>query len=938
MKRILTLLLLTFLIGSTGNAQLSLQDGTSNYLIDFDATLTGVNSGSFSGSGFTNNPTSGQLDADAWATTGLSDNNKDFGTANTSGDHARGTNDGGVSTGGLYGFDVGGGNMALGIQPTGSDWTPGTITLKIDNNSTSVINNMDIDYTVYVRNDQNRASTFNFSISYTNTSYSDVTSANHTTPQSSGSTAWVVNSKSIQLSGLQIDPGTSYYIRWSGSDAGGSGSRDELALDDILIVATGSTMNCTEPTAQATNLNFGTITSNSIQATFNGGTADKYLVVQSTNSNLGATPTDGVIYSIGSTLGNGEVIQYESGTSINSLGLTENTSYYYYIFAGNDNCSGGPDYLSVNPLNGSTTTSSNGNSNYYSGIGNETCENLKTALHNLINNHTSVSYNSLWTHYQTTDDHLNDSGSEIIVWDMYSDNPAGTENEFTFVIEQCGAYVSEGDCYNREHSFPKSWWGGSTSAPQYTDIFTVIPADGWINGVRNNNPYGEVQSGTETQTTNNGSKLGSSSITIPGYSGSVFEPIDAYKGDLARGYFYMATRYENVIAGWENFTPESDAVLDGTSYQVFETWMLDLLMNWHDSDPVDQKEIDRNEAIYAIQGNRNPFIDHPEYVAAIWSGCSGDIEAPTSPANLIASNTNETSTDLSWLTATDNVGVTGYKIYQDGVNIFSIGNITNTTVTGLSGGTTYAFHITAIDAAGNESTASNTVNVSTTSSSDNTPPTSPGALSAANTTETTTDLSWLGATDNVGVTGYKIYQDGINVFSIGNNTNTFVTGLTGGTTYTFYVTATDAAGNESSASNSVNVTTPFIDTTPPTIPGSLAATNTTETSTDLTWTSSTDNVGVAGYNVYQDGIFVSSSASNSATINGLSAGTTYSYFVTAYDAAGNESSASSMKAISNPAGMAGRMAVLIVPDIMATILSKEITPFESGTILALLPP
>ena len=259
--------------------------------------------------------------------------------------------------------------------------------------------------------------------------------------------------------------------------------------------------------------------------------------------------------------------------------------------------------------------------NYYASIGSETCEVLKTSLFNLIDNHTVVSYGSLWTHYQVTDDHLNDSGNEVIVWDMYSDNPDGMENEFSFVVEQCGNFQQEGDCYNREHTFPRSWWGGSTTEPQYSDIFTVVPTDGWVNGLRNNNPYGEVQSGTETHTTNNGSTLGSSSVTIPGYSGSVFEPIDAYKGDLARGFFYMATRYEDEIASWENSTAESDAVLDGTSYAVFEPWMLNLLMDWHKNDPVDQKEIDRNEAIFTIQGNRNPFIDHPEFAGEIWDGC-----------------------------------------------------------------------------------------------------------------------------------------------------------------------------------------------------------------------------------------------------------------------------------------------------------------------------
>ncbi len=894
MKRLFTLPFFLFLFFTSAFAQLSLQNGTSDYLIDFNSTVTGVNSGSFTGSGFTSNPNSGQLDTDAWATTGLSDGAKNFGISNASGDHARGSNDGGVSTGGIYGFDIGGGNRALGIQPTGSDWTPGTITLKIVNNSSSVINDMDIDYNIFVRNDQNRASSFNFSYSFNNSSFTDATGANYTSPQSSGGTVWIANSRNVQLSNLSLNPGDDFYIRWSGSDAGGSGSRDEFALDDIAIMAAGSSSSCTQPTAQATNLNFGTITSNSIQATFSASSADKFLVVQSTNPSLGAAPTDGVIYTAGNPLGTGEVLQFSNSTSINALALASNTTYYYSIFAANDNCSGGPDYLSTNPLTGSAATTSGG-SNYYDGIGSETCADLKTALYNLIDGHTSVSYNSLWTHYQTTDDHLNDAGTEVIVWDMYSDNPNGPENEFTFVAEQCGSYTGEGSCYNREHTFPKSWWGGSTSTPQYTDLFTVLPADGWINGVRNNNPYGEVQSGTESQITNNGSALGSSSITIPGYSGSVFEPIDEYKGDLARGYFYMATRYENVIAGWENNNTESDAVMNGTSYPVYEQWMIDMLISWHNSDPVDTKEIERNEAVFGIQGNRNPFIDHPEYVGLIWSNCGGggDTEAPTNPTNLMASNTTETSTNLSWTISNDNIGVAGYYIYQDGINVLiSNGTGTSADITGLNSSTTYNFYVTAFDAAGNESTASNSINVTTNTATDTEAPTTPSALAASNTTETSTDLNWNPSSDNIAVAGYNIYQDATLVATASNNSST-INGLTESTTYNFYVTAFDAAGNESTASNSINVTTnTATDTEAPTTPSALAASNTTETSTDLNWNPSSDNIAVVGYNIYQDAALIATASNNSSTINGLTESTTYNFYVTAFDAAGNESIAS----------------------------------------------
>ena len=148
-------------------AQLTIENGTSNYTIDFDATLQNVNSGSFNGSGFTSNPNSGELDTDAWASTGWSDGAKDFGIANTTGDYARGVSSGGVSTGGIYSFDVGG-NQALGIQPGGSDFTPGTITLKMVNNSSAIINVIDLSYLIYIFNDQSRSNSFNFSYSIDN--------------------------------------------------------------------------------------------------------------------------------------------------------------------------------------------------------------------------------------------------------------------------------------------------------------------------------------------------------------------------------------------------------------------------------------------------------------------------------------------------------------------------------------------------------------------------------------------------------------------------------------------------------------------------------------------------------------------------------------------------------------------------------------------------
>ncbi|MDY0280524.1 MAG: endonuclease [Salinivirgaceae bacterium] len=244
---------------------------------------------------------------------------------------------------------------------------------------------------------------------------------------------------------------------------------------------------------------------------------------------------------------------------------------------------------------------------YYSSASGKTGAALKTELYTIISGHTSLSYSGLWGAFYDTDAKSNGK-----VWDMYSDIPNGTPPyEYTFGNNQCGNYNSENDCYNREHSFPKSWFADAT--PMYSDLFHLYPTDGYVNGKRSNYPFGEV--GTATWTSLNGSKLGSSNY--PGYSGVVFEPIDEYKGDFARTYFYMATRYENLIANWTG-NGLAGTILAGNSYPAYKEWVINMLIEWHNADPVDEKEINRNNAVYVYQNNRNPFIDHPHYVNQIW--------------------------------------------------------------------------------------------------------------------------------------------------------------------------------------------------------------------------------------------------------------------------------------------------------------------------------
>ncbi len=329
---------------------------------------------------------------------------------------------------------------------------------------------------------------------------------------------------------------------------------------------------------------------------------------------------------------------------------------------------------------------------------------LKTQLYNIIKDHTNNGYAGLYTTYLTSDvDNFYENDGTIL--DMYSENPSGTDpyNYTTGTTQRCGNYSAEGDCYNREHIIPQSVF--NEQSPMVADAHFITPTDGKVNGMRSNYPHGTVNSATYTS--QNGSKLGSSSIS--GYSGTVFEPINAFKGDIARMYFYFATRYENTVAGY------SYAMFNGSSNQVFTTAFLNMLLAWHAQDPVSTREIARNNAIYARQNNRNPFIDHPEYVNQIWGGTSStDTQAPTAPTSLASTSKTAVSISLSWNASTDNAAVTGYDVYANSAYKTTVSG-TTATITGLTASTSYSIYVKAKDAAGNTSASSNTISVTTNS-------------------------------------------------------------------------------------------------------------------------------------------------------------------------------------------------------------------------------
>ncbi len=401
---------------------------------------------------------------------------------------------------------------------------------------------------------------------------------------------------------------------------------------------TGNATTTTPPVCAAPTGVPGTLSLTPASTTVNGSFAaatgaDGYLVVRSSSATIGASPVNGTSYTVGSTFGTGTVIKFGSGTTFSASGLSASTTYYFYVFAVSSfNCTGGPLYNTVS-TNGSTTTSAGGSgepTGYYTNAASLSCASLKTALKTIITNGNSPnSYGDLWNQYIVSDIKPREvgSGSANVIWDIYSDNPTGTD-PYNFTPAgagsggQCGTYSSEGDCYNREHSFPLNWFNGNTnSSGPATDYFHIFPTDGKVNGIRSNYTYGEVA--TATYTSQNGSKLGSSSVA--GLTGPVFEPINAYKGDVARAFLYMVTRYEDNMPTWGNLSGSNGLqALEPNTFPSVDIPYLKLMIKWHNQDPVSQKEIDRNNAGYAYQGNRNPFIDHPEYVGLIWnSTCPG---------------------------------------------------------------------------------------------------------------------------------------------------------------------------------------------------------------------------------------------------------------------------------------------------------------------------
>lgn len=335
-----------------------------------------------------------------------------------------------------------------------------------------------------------------------------------------------------------------------------------------------------------------------------------------------------------------------------------------------------------NPTEVEATTYNQSINDYYSSINwNLTGANLKTALYDKIKITTAGwSYDGLWEAYKTTD--VRPDGTHF--WDIYSDTTMYTLNDSRINH----SYKKEGDSINREHVIPQSSF--NEAAPMKSDVHHVLPSDGYVNNRRSSYPHGEV-TGSPTYTSNDGCKLGSGG----GNLGIVFEPMDQYKGDIARIYFYFVTCYQNKMSS-NTFT-----AFDKTTYPSISSKYLPTYLKWAKEDPVSQKEIDRNNAAYAGQGNRNPFIDCPYAVGAIWDtehatdyGNKGEytsgegVSISRSSISMISGGTttihatSTNSSNITWLTSNSSVVSISSNSSSSGTDItLTAGTAGNATIT-----------------------------------------------------------------------------------------------------------------------------------------------------------------------------------------------------------------------------------------------------------------
>ncbi|WP_452229396.1 endonuclease [Lacinutrix sp. MEBiC02404] len=316
---------------------------------------------------------------------------------------------------------------------------------------------------------------------------------------------------------------------------------------------------------------------------------------------------------------------------------------------------------------------------------------LKTQLKQIIDNsndglspeYTSInlSYNDLYGTFELSDIDIYYENNGTLL-DMYSENPSGADSyEYTYGSAQQDdgfSGTSEGQRFNREHIVPQNIFDGD--APMRHDAHFVVPSDKYVNGQRGNLPFGVVNNATLT--TSNGTKKGNNlnSGYSAGYTSTVFEPIDEFKGDIARMIFYFVTRYEDRLTGFGSFD-----MFDRSASKAFDDTFLNILYTWHSQDPVSPREIDRNNAIFGRQNNRNPYIDHPEYIFDIWQNDLSVDEFET--VNAIKMYPNPSKGNTVTIASKENLSVEVYDILGKKIKMQNITTSQNKlNISGLSRG------------------------------------------------------------------------------------------------------------------------------------------------------------------------------------------------------------------------------------------------------------
>jgi endonuclease I/chitodextrinase len=437
---------------------------------------------------------------------------------------------------------------------------------------------------------------------------------------------------------------------------------------------------------------------------------------------------------------------------------------------------------------------------------------LKDALATkIIATHTrTLEYTSsgpdVWDATKATDDNISFSGDVVLYygWEDGSDQDITNDYSRDNRLQDCGTSC-DNFVWNREHVFPQSLANPplNTSIPgPSTDAHHLRAADRTRNSTRSNRKYGRGSGNSNYSTLDFHEGL-------DGPNTAAWYPGDQWKGDAARMIMYMYLRYGSVCL------PTAVGV---GSKEFTQDEMIDLFLQWNVEDPVSAIEIARNTyhentTNFAAQGNRNPFIDNPYLATRIWGGNSAedtwgiykisDTQAPSTPLNVALSNISLNSIDVFWDASTDNIGVTGYNVFVNGILQEQTSN-TNISITNLETNTNYTFSVVAKDLINNMSAASAAVNGTTLQ--DANPPSTPTNVVVSNETDSSFKVSWTASTDNNAVANYEVYIDN-SLNATTSDTFYTVSGLSSSTRYTVQIVAVDIDNNKSDKTAEISATT-----------------------------------------------------------------------------------------------------------------------------------